>query len=55
MIDLAYTFTHNFAENSSQESVGPLFNLRKIVLSHYTHDMMSTQCLENGLNSLYNE
>ena len=51
-IDLAYTFTHNYAKNSSQESVDPSFGLRKIVLSHYVHYIMFTQCLENALNSL---
>ena len=50
VIDLAYTFTHNFAKNPSQESVDPSFSLRKRVLSHYAHDMMFTQCLGNGLN-----
>ena len=52
MIDLAYTFTHNFAKHSSQESVDHSFSLRKIVLSRYAHDMMFTQCLENDLYSL---
>ena len=46
VIDRAYTFTHNFAKNSFQESVDPALSLRKIVLSHYAHYMMFTQCLE---------
>ena len=52
VIDLAYTFTRIFAKNSTQESVEPSFSLRKRVLSHYAHDTMFTQCVENGLNSL---
>ena len=52
MFNLTYTFSYNLAKNSSQKSVDPSFESRKIALSNYASYMLFTQCLENRLNSL---